>query len=215
MTGSPLFRGAGLQQGGFDWWRVAGLGDTTLAIVPNGLSASDIAATRAAFASHGDRLLAQIGTQGYPAPTNSTPDYYWGSNATVANVLALAWRFGRRKGRADTTPPTAPTGLAASGTTADGTNLSWTASTDNVGVTGYDIYRRQGTNGGFTQVGWAVGTSFAATGLSPATRYHFHVVARDAAGNSSPPSAAVTVTTLPGGGCSVTATTQSQWAPAT
>jgi endoglucanase len=93
VTGSPLFRGKGFDQGGFDWWWTAGLGDTTLAMVPNGLPASDVAATRAAFASHADRLLSQTATQGYPAPATG---YYWGSNGVVANaanVLALAHDF--------------------------------------------------------------------------------------------------------------------------
>ncbi|MFD7654449.1 glycoside hydrolase family 9 protein [Actinosynnema sp. NPDC059797] len=101
VTGSPLFRGKGFDQGGFDWWWTAGLGDTTLALVPNGLPAADVAATRAAFAAHGDRLLAQASTQGYPAPAAG---YYWGSNGVVANganVLALAHDFtGRAEYRA-------------------------------------------------------------------------------------------------------------------
>lgn len=101
VTGSPLFRGKGFGEGGFDWWWTAGLGDTTLAMVPNGLPASDVAATRAAFASHGDRLLSQAAGQGYPAPTDG---YWWGSNGVVANaanVLALAHDFtGQAKYRA-------------------------------------------------------------------------------------------------------------------
>jgi hypothetical protein len=42
---------------------------------------------------------------------------------------------------ADSQAPTVPTNLIASGTTDSTTNLSWTASTDNVGVTGYDVYQ--------------------------------------------------------------------------
>ncbi|WP_346779694.1 glycoside hydrolase family 9 protein [Streptomyces sp. S3(2020)] len=93
VTGSSLFRGRGFDQGGFEWWWTAGLGDTTLALVPNGLSASDVSATRAAFSSYADRLLAQADAQGYPALTNS---FYWGSNGVVSNagnVLALAHDF--------------------------------------------------------------------------------------------------------------------------
>jgi endoglucanase len=101
LTGSPLFRGAGFTESGYDWGWTAGLGDTTLAIVPNGLPASDIAATRAAFVSFADRLLSLAGSQGYPAPTSG---YLWGSNGTIANnaiVLALAYDFsGQQKYRA-------------------------------------------------------------------------------------------------------------------
>ncbi|MEU4538293.1 PQQ-dependent sugar dehydrogenase [Streptosporangium sp. NPDC023825] len=116
----------------------------------------------------------------------------------------------------DTTPPTAPAGLAASGTTSTGTTLAWTASTDDVGVSGYDVLRAPGASGGaFTQVGTSATTSFAETGLTASTTYRYQVRARDAAGNLSPVSDTATVTTLPGGGgtggCSVTATVQTQW----
>ncbi|NUY81426.1 fibronectin type III domain-containing protein [Flavobacterium sp. MAH-1] len=91
---------------------------------------------------------------------------------------------------ADTTAPSAPTNLAASGTTQTATNLSWTASTDNVGVTGYDVYR----NGSF--LASTTTTSYAATGLTAATTYSFYVRAKDAAGNVSTNSNTVSVTTL-------------------
>jgi len=90
---------------------------------------------------------------------------------------------------ADTTPPTTPTGLTAAAAGSFGANLSWSASTDNVGVTGY-IVRRNGT-----QVATPAATSFADTGLSAATTYSYTVAARDAAGNVSPDSASVSVTT--------------------
>ncbi|GAA2070812.1 GH12 family glycosyl hydrolase domain-containing protein [Actinomadura alba] len=102
-------------------------------------------------------------------------------------------------GGADTTAPSTPTGLSASGVTSSGASLSWSASTDNVGVAGYDVYRAQG-GGAFTQVGTASGTSYTATGLSPATTYSFYVRARDAAGNVSGNSSTASVTTLSGGG---------------
>jgi chitodextrinase len=88
----------------------------------------------------------------------------------------------------DTTPPSQPTGLTATAAGAVGANLSWTASTDNVGVTGYIVSR----NG--AQVATPAATSFSDTGLSPATTYTYTVVARDAAGNQSTP-ASISVTT--------------------
>jgi len=92
---------------------------------------------------------------------------------------------------ADTTPPTTPTGLTGAAAGSTGANLSWSASTDNVGVTGY-IVRRNGV-----QVATPVSRSYADTGLSAATAYSYTVAARDAAGNISPNSANVNVTTLP------------------
>src|SRR6266853_1025390 len=89
---------------------------------------------------------------------------------------------------ADTTPPTTPTGLTAAVASSTGANLSWTASTDNVGVTGY-IVRRNGV-----QVAAPATTSYADTGLAAATTYSYTVAARDAAGNISPNSASVSIT---------------------
>ncbi len=90
----------------------------------------------------------------------------------------------------DTTAPSAPT-LSASGTTSTTTNLSWTGATDNVAVTGYDVYR------GTTLIGsTTTATTFAVTGLTASTAYTFNVRAKDAAGNISINSNTVSVTTL-------------------
>ncbi|WP_439680114.1 glycosyl hydrolase family 18 protein [Embleya sp. MST-111070] len=91
----------------------------------------------------------------------------------------------------DPTPPTAPGTLRSTGKTSATVALAWNASTDNVGVAAYDVYR----NG--TLATTVAGTATAATvdSLSPATAYTFTVKARDAADNSSPASNAVDVTT--------------------
>ncbi|HEX6499413.1 MAG TPA: glycosyl hydrolase family 18 protein [Micromonosporaceae bacterium] len=94
----------------------------------------------------------------------------------------------------DTTPPSAPTNLHVTGTTSSSVSLAWTASTDNVGVTGYDIYR------GGTKVGSATGTSYTDSGLAAGTTYTYTVKARDAAGNVSAASNQVSATTQAGGG---------------
>jgi cellulose 1,4-beta-cellobiosidase len=96
----------------------------------------------------------------------------------------------------DTTAPTAPTGLRATAKTASSVSLAWTAATDNVGVTGYDVYR-DGTKVSASPV---TGTTFTDTGLSAATAYSYTVRARDAAGNVSAASTALSVTTEAGGG---------------
>ncbi|UOK43614.1 MULTISPECIES: fibronectin type III domain-containing protein [Flavobacterium] len=91
-------------------------------------------------------------------------------------------------GSADTAAPTAST-LSASGTTASSTNLSWTAATDNVGVTGYNVYQ----NGVLKTTTTA--TSLAVSGLTASTAYNFYVTTKDAAGNVSTASNTVNVTT--------------------
>ncbi len=98
---------------------------------------------------------------------------------------------------ADTQAPTVPTNLsvvAVGNTTVD---LSWTASSDNVGVTGYDVYE------GANLAGTTTSTSFQVTGLTASTTYSFTVRAKDAAGNVSAASAAVSATTTGGGGSPV------------
>src|SRR6185369_13059583 len=79
----------------------------------------------------------------------------------------------------DTVVPSTPTGLVATAAGATTINLSWTASTDNVGVTGY-IVKRNGT-----QVGTPTTTTFADTGLLSGLTYSYTITARDAAGNVS------------------------------
>jgi chitodextrinase len=101
---------------------------------------------------------------------------------------------------ADTTPPTAPSGLAAAAISISQVNLSWTASSDATGVTGYLIERCQGagcTN--FTQVASTAATAFSDAALSAATSYSYRIRATDAAGNLSDYSAVATASTpVPG-----------------
>jgi chitodextrinase len=78
------------------------------------------------------------------------------------------------------------------GTTSSTAALSWTASSDNVAVTGYDVYR------GSTLAATVAGTTFTDTGLTPSTAYSYAVKAHDAAGNQSAASAAITATTAAG-----------------
>lgn len=80
----------------------------------------------------------------------------------------------------DTTSPSVPTNLTATSTTAAHVDLSWTSSTDNVGVTNYDIYR-DGTLIGTT----GAATTYTDSAVSGGTTYQYQVRARDAAGNVS------------------------------
>ncbi|MGW9123823.1 PQQ-dependent sugar dehydrogenase [Paenibacillus chitinolyticus] len=103
----------------------------------------------------------------------------------------------------DVFPPTEPTNVQARSVTDTSVEIAWTASLDDVGVTGYDLYK----DDVLTQANVA-GTSYTFTGLKPATTYRFTVKARDAAGNSSAASAPLSVTTTSG------ADTESPAAPA-
>ncbi|MGM1063874.1 fibronectin type III domain-containing protein [Saccharothrix sp. Mg75] len=89
----------------------------------------------------------------------------------------------------DTEGPSTPTGLTASGATQSSVTLAWVASTDDVGVTGYDVYR------GTVFAKSVEGTSAVVDGLAAGTEYTFTVVAKDAAGNRSAAGAEVTART--------------------
>ena len=92
----------------------------------------------------------------------------------------------------DTQPPTVPTNLTATAVSSSQINLSWTASTDNVGVTGYKVFR------GGSQIGTTAGTTYQNTGLTASTSYSYTVSAYDAAGNNSAQTSPVSATTLAG-----------------
>ncbi|WP_329232504.1 carbohydrate binding domain-containing protein [Streptomyces canus] len=97
-------------------------------------------------------------------------------------------------GGSDTQAPSAPGSLRSTGKTSSSVSLAWNASSDNVGVTAYDVYS------GSNQVLSVSGTSATVSGLAASTSYTFTVKARDAAGNVSAASNAVSVTTDAGGG---------------
>jgi endonuclease I len=79
----------------------------------------------------------------------------------------------------DTQAPTAPTNLVAANISTTTLQLNWTASTDNVGVTAYDVYMNGTLKTSVTT------TSASITGLTAATLYSFYVKAKDAAGNAT------------------------------
>jgi cellulose 1,4-beta-cellobiosidase len=165
--------------------------------------------------THGDPHCDPGGTQsdgnGGTYPTDAIPGYdipagQWFAAQFQQLVQDAYPALGGGTGGGDTTPPTAPTGVTVSGTSSSSVSLSWTASSDNVGVTGYNVYR------GTTLAGTSATTGFTDTGLAASTQYSYTIRAYDAAGNLSAASAAVTATTQAssgGGGtntCSPTGT---------
>lgn len=94
----------------------------------------------------------------------------------------------------DTTPPSAPTNLVANATSSTTVALSWSASSDDVGVVGYKVFR------GGSEIGNSTGTSFTDDTAAAGTTYTYTVKAYDAGGNLSAASNSDTVTTPAGGG---------------
>ena len=109
---------------------------------------------------------------GGPAAQNTWPDTFSGGTTS------------------DSEAPSAPGNLTVTGITSTSVALSWTASTDNVAVSGYDVYVDNAFQTSVTS------TSAAISGLAPSTTYMVYVVARDAAGNKSNSSATVQAQTL-------------------
>ncbi|WP_354643805.1 carbohydrate binding domain-containing protein [Kitasatospora camelliae] len=143
-------------------------------------SAADWSKLSLSFTTGASQTSAQIYLNGW-----------YGQGTYYADDVSLDGPGG---GPVDGQAPTVPGGLRSTGKSSSTVALAWTASTDNVGVTGYDVYR------GGTHVATVTGTTATVSGLSPSTAYTFTVKARDAAGNTSGASNAVTVTTDPGGG---------------
>lgn len=109
----------------------------------------------------------------------------------------------------DTTPPTTPGTPVISGITQTGATITWTASTDNVGVTGYEVQTATGV-----RLTSTTGTTVTLANLTPDTAYSVRVIATDAAGNLSTPSATVSFRTLAGqsaGACTATFELVSSW----
>ena len=117
------------------------------------------------------------------------------ANVTISTIAvsplgaSVSIQFGTPPG--DTTPPSAPGSLTATATSSISVSLSWTAATDNVGVTGYRVLR------GGVQIGTTTGLSYTDGGRTASTTYAYEVRAVDAAGNVGP-GATANVTTPPG-----------------
>ncbi len=135
------------------------------------------------IAAIGDSSPAEDATN----PCGDTTYEGWGHTAfdnALIHLNAVAWLASGGTSTADTTAPSIPSNLTASAASASQVNLSWTASTDNVGVVDYNVYRS--TDGAtFSAVASVTGTSHADTGLAASTSYWYRVTATDAANNES------------------------------
>ena len=112
------------------------------------------------------------------------------ANASTTATLTSSSTLATSSSTPDTIVPSTPTHLSASAVSTSEIDLSWTASTDNVGVAGYRIFS------GSAFIATSSGTSYKSTGLLAGSTYPYAVAAYDAAGNASPQSASVGATTL-------------------
>jgi alpha-amylase len=141
--------------------------------------------------TQGQLTAAQTGCSGGTVVVNSSGQATLSIPANGGSAVpAVAIHVNQKVSGGDVTPPSVPIGLAKSNVTSNAATVSWTASTDNVGVSLYKVLR----NG--AQVTTTASTSYTNTGLSPSTTYSYTVQAYDAAGNGSNASAPLSVTTL-------------------
>jgi chitodextrinase len=131
------------------------------------------------------------GTYSFLLATTSADGIDWYSREGTDPSLRPQLVLTLQSGGGDLEAPRAPANLTAGAASSTRVDLSWDAATDNVGVTGYEIFR----NGSL--LASPTGTSYTDTSASPGTTYTYQVKARDAAGNRSDPSNSATVLTPP------------------
>jgi hypothetical protein len=149
------------------------------------------------YDSYGDGICCSYGSGSYTL-TDDSDGSTLASGGAFGSSETTNFCVSNTGGGGDTTPPSAPTNLNASNPTTSTIDLSWNASSDNVGVDGYNVYMDG------SLLGTVAGTSAQITGLAENTTYSFYVTAYDAAGNVSSASNTDSETTLSsgGGGCS-------------
>ncbi len=220
-NGSPISvwtcNGGGNQQ----WTTPVAPADTVPPSVPGGPRVTDLTCSSVLFAwnaatddvgvayydvYHDGQLMTSVGGTMLSTKLTVVPGVNWGlyvnARDAAGNVSQASPTvpIAAPQCSVDSIPPTAPGSLAA---TVSGTSvtLDWAASTDNVGVRAYDVYRDDVKVGSVTgTAAVAPGTSYLDSGLVASTVYRYRVVARDAQANLSPSSATVSATT--GSGCS-------------
>ncbi len=190
-----------------------GGGDTEAPSVPTGLVASNV--TSSSFDLSWNVSTDNVGVTEYdiyldgsPAGTSTSTSFsFSGLSASTTYDVTVSASDAAGNSSLQSTPlsvtttaapdtedPSVPTNLVSSNVSTDAFDVSWDASTDNIGVTDYTVYL-DGSIAGTTS-----GTSYSFSGLSASTTYDVSVSASDAAGNSSLQSSPLSVTTLNGGG---------------
>ena len=186
-------------------FRTATDGDSAAPSVPAGLTAQagSSSAVDLSWSPSTDNVgvagykVFRNGTQVATAPTPAYRDTGLSEATSYSYAVSAFDAAGNESARSsvasvttrDVTAPSVPTNLAANPVSSSRIDLSWGASTDNVGVTGYKVFRDG------TQIASPSGTTYQDTGLTAGTSYTYRVSARDAAGNESVLSSSVTRTT--------------------
>lgn len=181
--------------------------ESILPSVPTGLGATPISQTQINLSWSGSTDTGGSGLAGYriyrggtQVGTSATTSY---SDSGLAAGTTYLYRVAAYDGAGnvsaqssqvsaktlDTMPPSTPTNLSGSATSATLINLTWTASTDNVGVTGYRVYR------GGSQIGTSATATYADSTVVGSTTYSYRVAAYDAATNVSAQSTAKSIST--------------------
>ncbi|WP_207670144.1 PQQ-dependent sugar dehydrogenase [Glaciibacter flavus] len=198
-------------------WRTAiGAADTTPPSVPGNPRVSNLTCNSVTFAwnaatddvgvafydvYHDGQLMTSVSGSTLSANLTVVPSAKWGLYVNARDAAGNVSQASTTVPidvppcQVDTTAPSTPTGLtaSASGTTV---TLGWTASTDNVAVKAYDIYRDDVKVSSVTTTGSTPPpTTYIDSGLAATTTYRYRVVARDAAGNVSSSSATASATT--------------------
>lgn len=157
---------------------------TSFDTVINGAYAGDFAggAIDASGDNNGDLLPDIIIGANYASPTLKAYPFV---NKFAGQAYLI---FGNNQ--YDVTPPSIPTGLSVVLTSDSQIGLNWSASTDNVAVAGYEIYR----NG--AKAATVGGTLFTDSGLQPNTKYNYQILAFDLAGNKSGLTSTLSTSTL-------------------
>jgi chitodextrinase len=183
--GGDIYTAAsGWTEGGVTWTTAPARGTlvNSLGAVAAGTTYT-VNVTSAVTTTNGD-VTFRVGTT-----SSDGARYYSKESSTAAQRPQLSVTCATDSG--DSAAPSAPSNLTATAPTSTQVNLSWTAATDNVGVTSYRIYRAT------SLIASVNGTtlSFQDLTVSPATAYSYKVTAVDAANNESPASNTATVMT--------------------
>jgi len=142
-----------------------------------------LVATGVTATSYADTNLAASTTYSYTVAAYDVAGNVSGTSTAVTGTTPAP---------PDTTPPSTPAGLTGTAVSPSQINLTWSPSTDNVGVAGYRVYRN-----GVPRPTTVTAPAYSDTNLSAATSYTYTVEAYDAAGNVSARSSSASATTPP------------------
>jgi beta-lactamase superfamily II metal-dependent hydrolase len=182
---------------------------TSITAPTNGATVSGTTSVTASASDNVGVTKVEFYLDGALTSTDTTSPYSWSWNTTASTnaahtLTSKAYDAALNVGTStvinvtvnnlgDTTPPTAPTSLTAAGAKRKIT-LTWTASTDNVGVTGYQIWRATTSTGPFAQLATSTSTTYTNSSLTSGSTFYYYVKATDAAANVSAASTTVSAT---------------------